>query len=208
MKLEGDFTFDGPREKVWEALLDPEVIAKAMPGCDKLEKTGENEYRGALAIRIGPVQGKFQGTVKLSDLKSPESYKMVIDGRGPSGFMKGEGQLRLEAPAENQTRLHYSVEAQVGGRIASVGQRLLDTTSKSIARQSLESLNRQVQAHAQAGESDEPPPEVEAPSTARVAAEVAKDVVSDVADKNRGAIIGGGVAAVAVLLLIIWYFWG
>ncbi len=145
MELSGTYTFDTPREVVWQALMDPEVLASVMPGCEKLEQSGENEYQGVLKIKVGPVQGEFQGTVRLADLHAPESFRLSVDGKGAPGFMKGEGEVHLEAQGA-LTVMHYAGKAQVGGRIASVGQRLLDSTAKSITRQSLEGLHAQVKA--------------------------------------------------------------
>lgn len=145
MRLEGTYTFEAPRQVVWEALMDPEVLAKVMPGCEKLEQLEENKYKGTLNVKVGPVQGKFEGVVTISEVNPSEGYSIQVDGRGAAGFMKGIGQVRLEDQGDN-TVIHYGGDAQVGGRIASVGQRLLDTTAKSITRQSLEGLNQQIKA--------------------------------------------------------------
>lgn len=145
MKLEGTYTFEAPRDIVWEALLDPDVLAKALPGTEKLEKVGENDYKGAIKIKVGPIQGQFQGTVVLSDLTPPKTYKMSVNGRGPAGFMKGDGNVRLEMQGDT-TVMYYDGDAQVGGRIASVGQRLIDSTSKQITRQALENIHKQIRA--------------------------------------------------------------
>ena len=145
MRLEGTYTFEAPRQAVWEALMDPEVLAKVMPGCEKLEQLEENKYKGILNVKVGPVQGKFEGVVTITEVNPPEGYSIQVDGRGPSGFMKGVGQIRLEDQGET-TLIHYGGDAQVGGRIASVGQRLLDTTAKSMSRQSLEGLHNQIKA--------------------------------------------------------------
>jgi len=148
VKLDGTYTFDAPREAVWQALLDPNVLAKVMPGCEKLERVGENEYKGMLKIRVGPVQGQFEGLVNLTDINAPESYRMQVDGKGAPGFMKGVGEVRLEDQGAS-TLMHYSGDAQVGGRIASVGQRLLDSSAKALTRQSLDGLNEQIKARTQ-----------------------------------------------------------
>ena len=145
MDLAGTYTFDAPRDTVWQALMDPEVLAKVIPGCENLEQTGENEYKAALKIKVGPVQGKFSGNVQLLEINEPDSYRMKVDGKGPSGFMKGDGQVKLEDQGDTTT-LHYSGTAQVGGRIASVGQRLLDSSAKSITKQSLDGLHEQILA--------------------------------------------------------------
>jgi len=145
MKIEGTHTFAAPRNIVWPMLMDPEVLASVMPGCEKLEQIGDNQYKGVLKIRVGPVQGKFNGIVTLSELSEPESFRLSVDGKGAPGFVKGSGILHLESDG-NSTLLRYGGEAQVGGRIASVGQRLLDTSARAIIRQSLDGLEQQVQA--------------------------------------------------------------
>jgi len=153
VKVEGSYTFEAPRDVVWKALLDPEILANVLPGCEKLEQVGENDYEGALKVKVGPVQGKFQGKVTLADLNEPESYTMQVEGRGPAGFMKGKGNIQLEDQGE-ATLMHYEGTAQVGGRIASVGQRLIDSTSKALTRQSLESLHTQIKAGQQPAQNE------------------------------------------------------
>ena len=134
VKIQGEHTFDAPREVVWKALLDPEVLARTLPGAEKLELVGENQLAGALDMRIGPVQGKFQGTVTMTDVRPLEGYHLTIKGTGAAGFVEGEGAIRLEDGAGGGTALHYEVDAQVGGRIAGVGQRLLDSSAKVVTR--------------------------------------------------------------------------
>ncbi len=143
MKLSGSYSFNAPRALVWDMLQDPEVLAQIMPGAQKLERVAENEYEGRLKVRVGPVQGIFQGNVSLSDLVAPHSYHMSVSGKGPAGFINGEGEVRLEE-TDDGTVMHYDGEAQVGGRIATVGQRLMDSSARSITRQSLEALEAQV----------------------------------------------------------------
>jgi carbon monoxide dehydrogenase subunit G len=116
-----------------------------MPGCEKLEAVEENKYKGILNVKVGPVQGKFEGLVTISEVNPAVGYTIQVDGRGAAGFMKGVGQVQLEDQGAN-TLIHYGGDAQVGGRIASVGQRLLDTTAKSMTRQSLEGLHQQIKA--------------------------------------------------------------
>ncbi len=224
MELAGTYTFDAPRDVVWQALLDPEVLAKVMPGCEKLEQIGENEYQGVIKIRVGPVQGVFQGTVSLSNINAPESYHMRVDGKGAPGFMKGEGEVRLEAQGDS-TLMHYSGKAQVGGRIASVGQRLLDSSAKALTRQSLDGLDKQIQARLQAAissaakaspaegssatiaqdEMPAPPPAVEAPSQTEFAIGVAKNMLDEVIPpQQRPLWIGVGLVIVAIIAFLIW----
>jgi uncharacterized protein len=146
VKVQGTYTFEAPLEVVWQALFDPEVLAKTLPGCEKLEREG-NQFRGDINVKMGPVQGKFQGKVDITDVKELESYTMIVDGRGPAGFGKATAQLAVQAEAGGgATRLDYDSDVQVGGRIASVGQRLLDASSRAIVKQSLEGLHAQIKA--------------------------------------------------------------
>ncbi|UCC25625.1 MAG: carbon monoxide dehydrogenase subunit G [Gemmatimonadales bacterium] len=181
MKVGGDYTFDGPQQLVWDTFLDPEVLAGVLPGCEKLELVGENEYEGALKIKIGPVQGQFLGKVKLEDIQPPDAYTMQVDGRGAPGFVKATGHLKLQ-PSGDQTLVTYEGDAQVGGRLASVGQRLVESSAKAIIKQSLDGLNAAVKARsaaAEAGEDAPAPTPVAAPSQAEFAATVAKEVAKD-----------------------------
>lgn len=141
MELSGEYTFDGPRETVWAYLQDPNILTKVLPGCDELKEIGENEYQGAIKIKIGPIQGKFQGTIHLTNIVPPEGYDIDISGQGAPGFVKGGGGLRLEAQ-DDKTHMTYQGQAQIGGRIANVGQRLIESSAKAIIRQSLDELNR------------------------------------------------------------------
>lgn len=140
MELSGEYTFDAPQALVWDALQDPNVLGAVMPGGQGFQQVGENQYTGNLLIKVGPVQGTFQGQIKLKDIKAPESYNIEVDGKGAPGFVKASGGLKLEARG-SQTFMAYSGQAQVGGRIASVGQRLMDSAARSITRQSLDALN-------------------------------------------------------------------
>jgi hypothetical protein len=156
MKLEGDFLFDAPIEEVWNALLDPVVLAATMPGCDKLDLV-EGQYQGDLNIKVGPIQGKFSGKVDLKDMSPPDSYTMVIDGRGAPGFVKATALVKLEREG-GRTRLRYDADAQVGGKIASVGQRLLEASARAISKQSLEGLHENIKIRVAAAKAASPAP--------------------------------------------------
>lgn len=142
MKLQGDYLFDAPVKDVWAALFDPVVLAAIMPGCEKLDLV-DGAYVGDLNIKVGPVQGKFSGKVDLKDVDEPIRYTMVIDGKGPPGFMKATAKVSLEAEGSG-TRIRYEADAQVGGKIASVGQRLIEASSRAITKQSLDGLNENI----------------------------------------------------------------
>ena len=140
MELNGEYLFDAPQDIVWEAVQDPDVLGSVMPGGEGVKEIGENKYETKLKIKVGPVQGKFKGTIELSNITPPNSYDIAVDGKGAPGFVKATGNLMLHDQGP-QTQLVYSGKARVGGRIASVGQRLLDASAKAIVNQSLEALN-------------------------------------------------------------------
>lgn len=149
MKLQGDYLFDASVAEVWKALFDPVVLAAVMPGCEKLDLV-DGAYVGELQIKVGPVQGKFSGKVDLKDIVEPTSYTMVVDGRGPPGFVKATASVKLEAEGPERTRIRYDADAQVGGKIASVGQRLIEASSRAITKQSLDGLNENIKLRAAA----------------------------------------------------------
>jgi len=232
MKIAGEYLFEGPQDIVWEALMDPDALASALPGCEKLERVGEDEYEGALEIRIGPVQGAFKGKVKLSDIRKPDSYTMRVDGQGASGFVNATGHLKLR-PANGGTHADYEGNAQVGGRLAAVGQRLVESSAKSIIRQSLDGLNEAVKARAATGTAPEPagstgaplagttdapagsaappgraapaataPDASKRPSQAEFAANVARDVAADMVPAAMRWGLG-----IAVLVAVLYFIY-
>jgi carbon monoxide dehydrogenase subunit G len=202
VKLEGSYNFNAPQEAVWQALLDPEILARIMPGCERLDKIGDNEFRGVLKIRIGPMQGDFEGNVTLSDIDAPNGYRLRVNGRGPSGFMDGEGGVRLREQ-EGMTTMDYEGDVQVGGRIASVGHRLLDRSARALTEQSLDQLNQQIQARQQAGTAEAPPIEVQAPTQTEFALGVARNLLEDLAPaERRPQLIAGGVIALLALIVL------
>src|SRR5262249_40063353 len=176
MKLEGDYLFDAPVQEVWNALFDPEILAAVMPGCEKLERV-DGRYRGELNVKVGPVQGKFTGTVDLKDIDEPRSYTMVIDGRGAPGFVKANASVALE-PEGAGARIRYDADAQVGGKVASVGQRLLEASARAIVKQSLEGLHENIKiraaAHRAAGQAPAPA-EGQPPSTPGAVPDASRD---------------------------------
>lgn len=148
MQIQGTHTFKAPQQIVWDALQDPTLLSMALPGGEQLEKLNENEYKAAMNVRVGPVQGKFEGKIELGDINAPDSYRMKVSGQGSPGFVNGEGNVRLEGNGA-ETIMHYTGDVQVGGKIAGVGQRLIDSTAKSIIRQGLVALDAQIVARAE-----------------------------------------------------------
>lgn len=216
MELGGEYTFDAPQELVWQALQDPQVLSSAMPGGEEFKEVGENEYAGILNIKVGPVLGKFSGNIKISDIVAPSSYKMSVEGKGAPGFVKADGHLLLTGQGDT-THMAYEGTANIGGRIASVGQRLLDASAKSIIRQSLEGLNEYLkvqvaQSAVEAVASGEEGMEIPAqapttdyrpPSQTAVAVNVAKDVAGDLIQPKYGLLALGIVAAIIILILFL-----
>jgi hypothetical protein len=132
MKLEGFHDVPAPRQKVWDAFLDPATLQQAIPGCEKLEALGNDEYRATLKVGVGGVKGTFEGKVRLADKKPPDSYRLAAEGSGGPGFVKADTLITLAEEAGG-TRVSYSADVQIGGLIASVGQRMLGGVSKMMA---------------------------------------------------------------------------
>jgi carbon monoxide dehydrogenase subunit G len=141
MKLHGEYTFDGPREEVWKLLRDLDTLVLALPGTKSLKQVGENQYEGELQVRIGPIAGSFDGKLTISNEKLHENLTLAVDGNGKIGFVKGSGDVVFVEQGTAKTTIKYSGEIQIGGRVASVGQRLFDTVSKSMIDQGLNKLN-------------------------------------------------------------------
>ena len=132
MKLSGSYQINLPKEKVWEALNDPEILKQAIPGCEEFTKNSETEFTAKATNKIGPFNASFTGDVELKDLNPPNSYKITGSGNSPVGFASGEASVKLE-DENGGTKLIYEVEANVGGKIAQVGARLIDMTAKKMA---------------------------------------------------------------------------
>lgn len=140
MKLSGTYSIPAPAERVYWLLQDPEVLAQCMPGCDKLVKTGPDEYAIQMKLLIASVSGLFEGKVRLSDQQPPHRFAMQVDGKGKIGFMNGQGTIEL-TNAETGTALSYEGDVQLGGTIAAVGQRLVDTTSRMMLKRFFDKLS-------------------------------------------------------------------
>jgi len=132
--MSGEATLPAARPKVWELLNDPEVLKASIPGCESLERTGDNGFAAVAKVKIGPVSATFKGTVQLSDIVPDEGYTITGEGSGGmAGFAKGGAKVKLTDADGGGTLLHYDVEAQVGGKIAQLGSRLIDGVAKGMA---------------------------------------------------------------------------
>ena len=132
MKLSGSYQIKLEKQKVWEALNNPEILKKAIPGCEEFIKKSDTEFTATAKNKIGPFNASFTGDIELKDIDAPNSYKITGSGNSPVGFASGEASVKLEEK-NGITDLVYSVEANVGGKIAQVGSRLIDMTAKKMA---------------------------------------------------------------------------
>lgn len=217
VEIEGTYEIAAPPELVWEMVLDPEVLARVMPGCEKLERTAENEYKGKMRIRVGPIDGVYQGTLVLSELRTFEGFHLAVKGRGTSGNIRGEGDLQLE-PAENGgTLLRYEGQGEVSGKMASVGQRLTQSSARAITKQCLNNLDRQVEARVTPEEAlDEgvidgaqqarTPVVPEAPGQTEFMLGVAQEMLDEyMSDPKQRRILLGLAAVPMIFLLMNWF---
>ena len=154
MEMSGEQLIPATQRQTWDALNDPEILKACVPGCESIEKSGENEYVVRMTARIGPVSAKFKGKLALSDLNPPNSYSIAFDGQGGvAGFGKGGAKVQLVAqeggnpdgsnPGGN-TKLTYQVKANVGGKLAQIGSRLVDAASKKLAEEFFNAFNAKV----------------------------------------------------------------
>ena len=145
MDLKGEQQLSGTPEQIYNLLQDPDTLASIMPGCDELILVGEDAYEGTIKAKIGPVSSQYKANFKISDKNPPNGYSLHIDGQGPGGFVRGETRIDLEAN-DDGTLLKYSGNATVGGKIASIGQRLVESGAKIIIRQGFKALKKEVES--------------------------------------------------------------
>ena len=207
MEMQASRTLAVSQQQAWEALNDPEVLKLCIPGCDKVESTGDNQYAVAMALKIGPVSAKFAGKITLSDIVPPESYNIAFEGSGGvAGFGKGNARVKLvplpaDAAGQASCELHYTVHASVGGKIAQLGQRLIDGAAKSMAEDFFKRFDDEMQRRFPRAEA--PPADATASAEA-----ITQPSTVDAGSATQGAGIpvwvwGVGVAA---LVLLAWWF--
>jgi carbon monoxide dehydrogenase subunit G len=145
MILSGTYEFNGPRQRVWELLQDPAVLAKTLPGTERLVLSAEDRFDGVMKVSIGPVTAaKFDVSVSLTEKDPPKRFVMQIDGKGAVGYTRGSATIELDEQSPAVTLMRYDSNIQVGGKIAAVGQRLLEQVGKMMSKQALEALGREL----------------------------------------------------------------
>tara|TARA_R110000868_G_scaffold65700_5_gene196195 strand:+ start:3913 stop:4548 length:636 start_codon:yes stop_codon:yes gene_type:complete len=163
MDMTGEYLVPAPKQAVWEALNDPEVLKQCIPGCEEVNKTSDTGFDAKVSAKVGPVKAKFSGTVTLSDIDPPNGYTISGEGKGgAAGFAKGGAKVAL-AEAEGGTLLTYEVNAQVGGKLAQIGARLIDSTAKKMANDFFKTFSEVVATSS--GTTDTPAAETVAPVT-------------------------------------------
>ena len=143
MKIDGTYQIHASRERIFNALIDPDVLQRCIPGCESLEKTGDDQYAATMKAGVGPVKGTFKGNVHLRDIRPPEHYALEINGKGGPGFVKGTASFDLE-DIDGSTMIKYAGDMQVGGVIAGVGQRMIEAAAKMMAGKFFATLEREL----------------------------------------------------------------
>jgi uncharacterized protein len=152
MKIDGTHELNVKRERVFKKLVDPDVLKRCIPGCERLELTGENTYATTMKAGVGSIKGIFTGNVRLEEIRPPEHFRMIVDGKGQPGFLKGNGSIDL-AEKDGATVITFTGDVNVGGTIASVGQRMIQGSAKMMATEFFTAI----EAEAKAEPHEEPP---------------------------------------------------
>jgi carbon monoxide dehydrogenase subunit G len=209
MEMTGEFRIPVPRERVWEGLNDPEILKQSIPGCQTIEKVSDTEFTAKVVAKVGPVKATFNGKVTLSDLNPPNGYTISGEGTGGvAGFAKGSAKVNLDDEGE-ATVLRYEVQAHVGGKLAQIGSRLIDGTSRKMAEEFFTRFGA-VMAPEQAGSS---PPEATGGEAAPVARVVVEPAAAEHETAPAAAIAAGRLppavwvtGLTAIVGLMLYYF--
>ena len=200
MEMTGEYKIPAARDKVWDALNDPEILAKCIPGCQELNKDSETELSATVKSKVGPVSATFKGKVSISEIDPPNGYRISGEGSGGvAGFAKGGAEVKLAEDGDG-TVLTYVADAQVGGKLAQIGSRLIDSTAKKMANEFFGKFAEEV-----GGPTEEAPVAAETPAAETAAA---SDPATAVPESSGGGIspaiwVGGLIAVVVVVLLIV-----
>jgi uncharacterized protein len=145
VEMTGEQLIPASQQDTWQALNDPEVLKACVPGAESITRVNDNEYQVQMTARVGPVSAKFRGRLTLFDIKPPQSYSLAFEGQGgAAGFAKGAAQVKLSPEGANQTRLAYDVKANVGGKLAQIGSRLVDAAAKKVADDFFQNFTRKM----------------------------------------------------------------
>lgn len=143
MKVEGSYTFDAPRDRVWAVLLNPDSLKNCIPGCESMSATGEDQYEATMKVGVAAIRGTYKGKVRITDKQEPGSYKLLVEGSGGPGFVRGEALIQLVDQGA-ATQVNVQGDGQVGGTVAGVGQRMLGGVAKMLMGQFFECLKKQL----------------------------------------------------------------
>ncbi len=205
MKLSDEKRIDAPRDEVWRGLNDPEILRQSIPGCESLEQVSDTEFNAEVRAKVGPVKAKFKGSVQLSDLNPPESYRISGEGKGgAAGFAKGGALVTLTEDG-GATILKYDVDADVGGKLAQIGGRLLEGTSKKLAGEFFDNFETALKG----GSAEETAPAAETPEAGAEAPEPAaadaapREIAAEGKGSSRVWLILGAVFVIGALALTL-----
>ena len=143
MKVEGSYTFDAPRDRVWTVLLNPDSLKNCIPGCESMTATGEDQYEATMKVGVAAIRGTYKGKVRITDKEEPNRYKLLVDGTGGAGFVRGEAQIELVEQGQS-TQVNVHGDGQVGGTVAGVGQRMIGGVAKMLMGQFFDCLKKQL----------------------------------------------------------------
>ena len=143
MKVEGSYTFDAPRERVWSVLLDPGALKNCVPGCETMTPTGPDQYEATMKVGVAAIRGSYKGTIRITEKNEPSGYQLQVEGRGGPGFVKGTAQIQLVDQGQS-TQVNVQGDGQVGGTVAGVGQRMLGGVAKMLMGQFFDCLKKQL----------------------------------------------------------------
>lgn len=195
MEMSGEYKINAPREKVWAGLNDPEILKQSIPGCEEIDQTSDTSFTAKVTAKVGPVKAKFAGAVELTDIDAPNGYRISGEGKGgAAGFAKGGANVKLEEDGDG-TLLKYEVDAQVGGKLAQLGARLIDGTAKKMASQFFENFAEAV-TEGDDGAAEAP---AEAAPAAAAAPAASAGQVTAMSQVGAGTWVGGLVVAAIVL---------
>ena len=213
MEMSGEHDIAAPRQAVWDALNDPEVLKACIPGCEKLEKTSDTEMTATVTAKVGPVKAKFNGSVTLSDIDAPNGYRISGEGKGgAAGFAKGGAKVALSDSDGSGTILQYTVDATVGGKLAQIGSRLIDASAKKLSGEFFDAFVAHVTVEAEEKTAPDPEPKTEGERVPDKAAAPAKSERDPYGRRWKGyspmTWISGAACVILILVAIFKYITG